>query len=70
MLEIRHSEGCKALEQIAQNKCWRSILKVFKARLGGALSSLIRWTATLPLAGGWDWVIFKVPSNPNYSVIL
>ena len=22
------------------------------------------------MAGGWDWVVFKVPSNPNHSVIL
>lgn len=24
--------------------------------------------AFLPVAGGWNWVIPKVPSNPNHSV--
>jgi len=25
---------------------------------------------TLPVAGGWNWMGFKVPSNPNNSVFL
>ena len=43
---------------------------VFKARLDGALSSLIWWVATLLMAEGWKWMIFKVPSNPNHYMIL
>ena len=43
-------------------------LEVFKARLDGALGSLIRWVADLPV--GWNWVGFEVPSNPSQSVIL
>ena len=23
-----------------------------------------------PMAGGWNWMIFEVPSNPSHSVIL
>jgi len=42
----------------------------FKARLDGAWSSLGWWKGSLPRAGGWNWVICKVPSNPNQPVIL
>jgi len=45
-------------------------LAVFKARLDGALSTLGWWKGSLPRAGGLDWMIYKVPSNPNHSVIL
>jgi len=45
-------------------------LKAFNAGLDGALSSLSWWVATLLAAQGWNWVVFKVPSNPNHSVIL
>jgi len=43
---------------------------VFKARLDGALSSLVWWKESLPVAGGLDEMIFLVLSNPNHSVIL
>ena len=29
-------------------------LKVFKARLNGALGNLVWWVATLSMAGGWN----------------
>jgi len=38
--------------------------KVFKARLNWVLGSLI-WQ----MAGDWDWIGFKVPSNPSHSVM-
>ena len=44
-------------------------LKTFKARLDGALGSLIWWVAALPMAEGWNWMIFKVPSNLSHSMI-
>jgi len=43
-------------------------LAVFKARLDGALSNLVWWKVSLQ--GGWNQVIFKVPSDPNHSMIL
>ena len=49
---------------------FRKSLEILKARLDGALGSLIRWVAALPMAGGWVWMSFNVPSNPNHSVIL
>jgi len=45
-------------------------LAVFKARLDGALSNLVWWKMSLLVSGGWNQMIFKVPSNPNHSMIL
>jgi len=45
-------------------------LAVFKARLDGALSTLVWWKMSLLMARGWNQMISKVPSNPNHSVIL
>ena len=43
---------------------------MLKARLDGALGNLGWWEVSLPMAGGWNWVGFKVLPNPNHSVIL
>ena len=45
-------------------------LEAIKARLDGALSSLIWWETTLPMARGSEEIIFKVPSNSSHSMIL
>jgi len=45
-------------------------LEVFKARLDGAWSNLGWWKVSLPMAGGWNEMIYNVPSNPNHSMIL
>jgi len=45
-------------------------LAVFKARLDGALSNLVWWKMSLLMAGGWNQMILKVPSNPYHSMIL
>jgi len=39
-------------------------------RLDGALGSRGWWVATLLTAKAWNWMIFKVLSNPSHSVIL
>ena len=44
-------------------------MEVLRGRLDVALGSLV-WWGTPAMAGGWSWVIFKVPSNPSHSVIL
>jgi len=44
-------------------------LEAFKARLDGAVSSLV-WGSSLHTAGGCNYTILKVPSNPIHSVIL
>jgi len=41
-----------------------------KARFDGALSTLGWWKRSLLMAGGWNWMIFNVPSNPNHSMSL
>ena len=45
-------------------------LGVFKIRLDGALSTLVWWKMSLLMAWGLNQMIFKVPSNPYYSLIL
>jgi len=60
-------------------RCWHRLpreavdalfLAVLKARLDGALSNLVWWKVSLPMAGGWNEKIFTVPSNANHSMIL
>jgi len=64
-------------------RCWNGLpreavdapsLEVFKARLDGALGSLVYircggWWPCLRW-GGWSFMILEVPSNPGHSVIL
>ena len=64
--EILHSE---ALAQLPREAVGAPSPEALKAGLDGALGSLSCWVA-LPTAGGWDWVGFEVPSNPNYSMAL
>ena len=45
-------------------------LEPFKARLDGAVSNLVKREVSLPIAGSWNYVILRVPFNPNHSVIL
>lgn len=45
-------------------------LEVLKAGLDGALGTLGWWLAALPMASSWNWVVFKLPTNPSHSVIL
>jgi len=45
-------------------------LAVSKARLDRALSTLLWWKGSLPMAGGWNEMVCEVPSNPNHTVIL
>jgi len=45
-------------------------LAVLKARLDGALSTLVWWKGSLPMARAWNWMVCKIPSNPKPSEIL
>ena len=51
-------------------RLWMLSLDVLKARLDGALGSLVCWLATLHIAGGWNWMIIVVLFNPGHSMIL
>ena len=58
-------------------KCWNGLprtvdalpVEMFKAMLNGALGSLSWWVDALPMAGGWNWMVFDVPSKPSHSMI-
>jgi len=47
-----------------------SFLETFKVRLDGTLSNLIQLKMSLLIAPGWTRWPLRVPSNPNYSIIL
>ena len=44
-------------------------LEAFKTSLDGALGSLTWWLATLPVARGWNQMVFKTFSNLSHSMI-
>ena len=50
--------------------CGAPSLEVLKARLDGASDSLSWWGAALPMAWGWNWMVFEVPSNPSHCRVL
>lgn len=52
--DVLNYEGGEALEQVAQRSCGCPIPEVFKARLDGALSNLVWWQVSLPMAGGLE----------------
>jgi len=43
-----------------------AFLEVLRVRLDGALGSLIWWRAALTMAGGWNWMVFNVPSRQSH----
>jgi len=73
-LDIRknffYDEGDETLAQVAQRGVDVPPLETFNTRLDGTLSSLIWLKMFLLIAGGVDYMAFKVPSNPNHSMIL
>lgn len=70
-LEVRmklFTQGSDALSKATQRAVGAPSLKT--SRLDGALDSLHWWVAVLPMAGGWRWMIFKVPSKLSHSTFL
>jgi len=47
--------------------CGRPIPAGADGQVGDALGTLSCWAVSLPAAGGWIWVGFKVPFNPSRS---
>jgi len=69
--EILYCEGGEALAQVAQRSCG--------CPLPGSVQGQVRWgfehprlvKVSLPMAGGLELGgLYKVPSNPNHSMIL
>ena len=52
--EILHHEGGEALAQVAQRSCGCPLPGSVKARLDGALSNLVWWKMSLPMAAGLE----------------
>ena len=67
---ILHSEGSEALAQLPSEAVVPHSVEALKARLDVALGSLSWWVAALPMAAGWCWVGFKIPSNLSHSMVL
>lgn len=61
-----HCQGGEALDQVAQ-RC--PVPGYVWDQAGWALSSLVKWKASLPWQGSWNGMTFQVPSNPNHSMI-
>jgi len=66
-----NNDGGEALAQVAQRSCG--------CPLAGSVQGQVRWGFEQPGLvegvpahgrGGWNSMIFKVPSNPNHSMIL
>jgi len=67
---ILHSEGGGHWPRLPREAVAAPSLAAFKARLDEALSNVVRWKGSPPMAGGWNEMNFKVPSNPNNSKFL
>ena len=63
-----HSEGSEVLAVLPGGAVDAPSLGALRAGLDGALGSLSCWGAIM--AGGWNWMILKVPSNINRSMVL
>lgn len=46
--------GGEALEQLPRKILDAPSLEMFKARLNRALSNLVKWKVSLPMARGWN----------------
>ena len=60
---------------LENKRLWKDLiaatsLNMFKIRLVGVLGNITWWAASLPMAGGWNWVGCRAPSNQNHSTIL
>jgi len=62
-----YSEDAEALAQLPRGAVDAPFLEVLKARLHGALGSLIWGMGASPQQGGWNKKICKVPSKRSHS---
>ena len=70
MLRISLLTGHEALAQLPIETVGTPSREVLKARLDGALGSLIWWVAAVTMTGVWNWVSFKILFNSNHSLLL
>lgn len=58
------------IQQSAVFMLWGDCYAKGIEKADGALSHLIWWNVSLPMAEGWNQMSFKVPSKANHSLIL
>ena len=44
-----------------------SPLEIFKETLDGAI--LLQWKVSLPMAGDWNWIIFRIPTHATRIMV-
>jgi len=59
-----------ALQTLNRCKYFQESKMKLKSPVAACLDTIFSCMLTLPMVVGWSWIIFKVPSNPNRSVIL
>jgi len=67
---LRAATGKRFLDRFPSEFVTVPSLEAFKARLDGAVSSLVSREVSLPAAGGWNEVILEAPSETNHSANL
>ena len=67
---LRAATGKRFLDRFPSEFVTVPSLEAFKARLDGAVSSLVSREVSLPAAGGWNEVISEAPSETNHSANL
>ena len=70
MLRISLLTGHEALAQLPIETVGTPSREVLKARLDGALGSLIWWVAAMPRTQDWSCLGFEVPSELSHLMIL
>ena len=59
----------RLLSSVFPESCGCPIPPGAQGQAGWARGSLSWWVAAPPMAGGWEWVCCKGPSNPNHSLV-
>ena len=65
-----YCEGGETQEQVAQRGCECAFPGSIQGQAGWGCEQPGLGEASLPIAGGWNEMVLKVPSNPNHSMIL
>ena len=69
--EILPCEGGETLEQVAQRGCGCPLPGSIQGQAGWDCEQPgLEGEVSLPTAGGWNYMILKIPSNPNHPMIL
>lgn len=59
------NNSCYFSEAFVLRRCYLFVANRHNVRLNGVWRNLIWWQVPLPMAGAWNVMIFKVPSDPK-----